>query len=156
MTEPTPTEYVDVNDYITIPVKGPKQDKTEDQEFFMSAGLIRRLVSILQHRGDVSEMYTDPLIQELLILETVTPRNERGVDLATQTTLDDYVMTQADADKLLAWIEGHVFNFFIKMGTLVSQAAANPNSPLQKLLHSATGLKDLAQTKLSVGASDVN
>jgi len=150
------TDYVAPDDYITLKVKWPTDaDKTE-REFFMSAGLIRRLSNAVQGVDNISEIYTNGALQEYMMVETIAPKTERGKVLDDRADLDDYQVSMDDADKLLDWINGHLYGFFIKTASKVEAEVNNKNSNLQKLARSTNGLVALAQKKQSAGDQDAN
>lgn len=156
-SEPTEVTMIDVDNYITAAVKYDGDEQAQERQFFMSAGLIRRLAGLVGNQDDMSRMYVDPVLQEVLLVEAIRPRTERGKEIDPATyTLEDYEMDQETADRVLEWIEGHIFNFFIKSALKVSKAASDKNSPLQKLTQSVTGLQALLPEKQSAGGSAAN
>lgn len=156
MTEPVENTEEKVerpDERITVTVKMPGGSEPEPKEIFMSAGLVRRLATVVQSLGDISQMYSDPMVEDILLTEILTPRTERGKSQKIYTA-EDFEMAMDEADRLLEWARGHVLHFFTKTVLRVGTVASNPNSPLLKLTQSLSGLAALAQQKHSAGATD--
>lgn len=137
--------------YMSLKYKGPNEAEATDHQVFMSAGLLRRLVGMAQSVQDITEIYANPYIQEILIVETLTPRSDRGTEKA-KYTLDDFEMTPKDGSKLMAWIAGHITSFFTEAVENIKTAVSEKGN-LTTLTESVNGLVDLAEKKQSAGHS---
>ena len=154
MIEPTEItqEKPTLDPRITVEVKMPDAKEAGPHEVFMSAGLIRRLTAIINSLGEMSQMYSDPMVEDVLLVEVLSPRTERGKTQKIYTG-EDFEMTMEEADRLLEWVRGHILDFFTKTVLRVGTEATNPNSQIQKLMQSLNGLAALMQEKQSAGPS---
>lgn len=144
-----PTEERKLSDRLTITVNN------QPTEIFMSGGLIRRLAAYTT-MDDITGIYADYQVQEILIIEALSPRSQRGVPLE-ELNIDQFGLSMGDAEKLIEWIVEHITDFFINS---VEQALKfqEKNIPiLQKietkaqLMQSQIGLKDSQEPKPSAG-----
>jgi hypothetical protein len=136
-------------DRFTVVVNG------QDQEVFMSGGLLRKLVPVAGVLSDFSDVYTNTEIQNELLVTALMPRNVRGSTVGTYS-IDDFEMTVEEFDKLLGWIMEHILHFFIGSVTNAQQMVEK-NQPamakLERLMQSMTGSPDSQLKKESAGDS---
>lgn len=152
MTE-TVTEIKPADPYLTVKVKMPGQEKAEDKELMMSAGLLRRVVAIASGAGDITEIYANPHIQQVILVEILQPRTEHGKK-RENLSLDDFEMLPEEADKIVTWAGSHILNFFSGAVNNIKSAVSDQGS-LKTLTDSLNGLANSVQTKPSAGASTV-
>lgn len=123
----------------------------ESKELFMSAGLVRRLVGLANVIDDITKIYVDAKVQELMIVEVVRPHTPRG-EAIKDYTLDDFEMSDADADLIIDWAGKHIVNFFTKSVQKL-QAAVTDNGEIKTLMDSLNGLSALVVKKPLDGPS---
>lgn len=138
---------------LTVSVKGPGDASPVSKELFMSAGLLRRLVAIAQAVEDITQLYSNPHVQDILIIEIMSPRTPRGEANMTYS-LDDFEMSPEDANKIVIWATGHITGFFTNAVENIKTAVMD-NGDLKTLMESLNGLSALAEKKLSAGGSTV-
>jgi hypothetical protein len=144
-----PTEERKLSDRLTITVND------QPTEIFMSGGLIRRLAAYTTFE-DVAGIYGDYQVQEILIIEALSPRSQRGVPLE-ELNIDKFNISMTEAEKLIEWIVEHITDFFINSVEQALKFQERNLPALQKIqakaesMQSLTGLKDSQELKPSAG-----
>lgn len=147
MTDETPQKPTD---RLTISVN----DK--EQTVFMSGGLIRKIMPYFAQYDDFTNVFSDFEMQNLLVVELVRPRTERG-EARKDYTIEDFQITQEETLKLVEWTVEHVLSFFIDTMKTSKRLADNNQhqvAVLTALLQSMTGSQASQEQKLSAGASE--
>lgn len=140
-------------DYLHIKVN------KEDKEVFMSGGLIRNLVPYFMDFTSVAEIFNQPIIQNEVIVQALKNRTARG-NPTENPTIDDFVMTMDDTNRLVAWITEHVLFYFIESVTTAHKLGQRNEPTLKKLealilsMASINGSQDSASQKPSAGLSE--
>lgn len=142
-------------DRITINVRLPGEADFKDHEIFMSAGLIRTLVNYANTVEDHSQLYTNPTLQEIMMIEALVGRNNRGEADTAELSLMDFGLSINESDKLMNWITEHVLDFFTRSIERLTESAKTPEGAIQRLMESLSGIQALAEKKASVGPTDV-
>jgi len=120
-------------------------------ELFMSAGLIRRLVTRTMASGeDVHGLYFNVPLQSELMLEALRPRAGHG-EPKSECSLDDFIMTIEDGERVTTWVTEHILYFFVKSATRLQKDLTAPEALLQKLMGSPTGTEALPEGSASAG-----
>lgn len=123
-------------------------------ELFMSAGLIRRLVTRTMTSGeDIHGLYFNVPLQSELMLEALRPRTEHG-NPKVECGLDDFIMTIEDGEKVTTWITEHILYFFVKSATRLQKDLTSPEALLQKLMGSPTGTEASPVGNASAGPTN--
>ena len=130
-------------DRLTLKVAG------QDKELFMSAGLVRKVASIVNELEDMAHIYLTPAVQERCAVQVLVERDERGRPKEDVDSLDlmAFEMTTEDAAKLFKWIGDHVMHFFIEGATNMETNLKDQMSVLQNLAQSLNGTVDSIQKK---------
>lgn len=142
----------ELDPFLTVKYQGPSDTEAVDHQILMSAGLLRRLVAIVQSIPDITAIYADVYIQEIVIVEVCKPRPIRGKE-PEQYTLNDFIMTPATANQILAWVSKHVMDFFTDAAERVKAATAETGE-IKTFLESLTGLVLSQNAKQSAGPTD--
>lgn len=149
MTEDLSIQAQKPDDKITVTVND------QEVEVFMSGGLIRTLVPYYMNSTTTTEIFSEVLLQNDIIVECVRPRNKSG-QVRKNYTIEDFEITPEDSNKLVAWVTEHVLYFFIDSMTSV-QDFSQRNKPqiqtLMRLMQSPVGLPDLQGQNASAGPS---
>lgn len=154
-----------MSDNLDIPkVQKPKDRLTitvneKDQEVFMSGGLIRQLAPIASSLGEFTQIFQNADIQEALIITALRPRTLAGQPVVKDLnySLDDFVMSTDEMDKLIAWIADHVLYFFVN-SLSAAKSLMDSNSDtmkrLDQLTRSLIGSQASTESNPSVGPSE--
>lgn len=141
------------SDYITIKVN------KADKEVFMSGGLIRNLVPYFMDFTSVAEIFNQPIIQNEVIVQALKDRTARGTP-TENPTIDDFLISMDDTNRLVAWITEHVLFYFIESVTTAHKLGQRNEPTLKKLealilsMASTNGSQDSASQKPSAGPSE--
>lgn len=128
----------------------------ELKEVFMSGGLIRNVVPYYMGMENITEIFSEPQLQNEVIVQCVKPRTMNGTPLKVYT-IDDFELSTDESNKLIAWVTEHVLYFFIDSLTTATKLGKRVESQatiLAKLMESAIGSQDSTQKKQSVGPSE--
>ena len=129
----------------------------EVKELLMTAGLVRRLASIIGSMENLESLFMDPITQSALMLETLRDRTPAGspTDPDLVDVLENkYPMSTAEGEKLTRWIADHVTHFFIA-GALTARDSMGPKmEELKSLMSSLNGLGDSITEKASAGPTE--
>lgn len=155
MTETT-EQTLPVDAYLKVSFADTPDGEPTEHTLFMSAALTRRIAGLSQAYGDLTQMYIDPHIQSLLILEAIRPRTKKGEKENPNLTLDDFPMDEKTAREILEWVLKHNSNFFIDAVSKAKNSITLENGPLKRLMDSLAGLAPSQNVKSSVGDSDVS
>ncbi len=129
----------------------------ERREILMSAGLIRRLASIIDGYENTANIFIDPILQTVLMIEALKPRAAHGTPVEKDRvyTLDDFDMSNEDGSKMVSWIGGHVLYFFIEGARHISENVVPQvkaaEEEIQTLTSSVSGTKSSLNETQSVG-----
>lgn len=141
------TESMEKNlpDRLTINVNG------EDKEIFMSAGLLRRCVTVMLGKSsvDLTELYINPEAQSELMVMCLVSRDQRGK--ASTMSIDDFEFTEQDGQTLFAWITEHILSFFVHNAERMRGDLESPLSALHKLTQSTLGTEGSPSISASAG-----
>ena len=129
MSDEQKAKPVKPQDRLTVTVNSMPQD------IFMSGGLIRQIVATIGGGvEDINTFFTNPFIQNDIVVEAVRPRNKRGQTKLNDDkpyTIDDFEITQEDFDTILNWAMEHVLYFFMSSLTN-AQALSEKTQPLME------------------------
>ena len=120
------------------------------KEFFMSAALVRTLVSVVGTGEQFAEMLTSPDLQSQLMAFVLCPRDEKG-RAQEDFYLDGVKISTSEGKRLLKWIEDHVLYFFIDSAETAKQSMEGP--AIQKLMELLNGLRASLPEMPSAGPS---
>ena len=124
-------------------------------EIFMSAGLIRNLVSKIQGPDDVGEIFMNAELQEDLFKEVLSDRDELGkVKDMEESVRRLNKLDPKEATALLEWLGDHILDFFISGVKSVTKALEMQEKATESLMASLDGMKDSQSEKPSAGASE--
>lgn len=130
MSNPNPRVTVTIND--------------EPVTFFMSFGLLDRLIVIVNETSSVASFEMDEVARYAIMREVFLKRGKSGVfeDTNEQFNLDDFLMTTDDAVSIFDWVTEHVMDFFVK-GVEKAKSTTEKMAPrIQNLKQFVSGSKD--------------
>lgn len=126
--------------------------KDEKREIFMSAALCQILIKTCEQNSEnVSDIYTNAGLQELLVIEVLRPRSLRG-DPEGDFTLSMAPISTSAMQPFKAWILEHILYFFIDSAQTAQQGIQG--TAFQKLTDLLLGSQVSVPEKLSAGATD--
>lgn len=132
------------DDYITLKFGKEKSE----HEYFMSAALLRSIVSQVESGDQFVQALQDPDLQQLLMSMVLCPRDERGKPVE-DFYLAGIEISPSEGNRLLTWVQEHVLHFFIDAAETGRKTLLSP--AMVKLADLLTGLKDLTEQKPSAG-----
>jgi hypothetical protein len=151
---------VQIPDYHTIKVGN------ESREIFMSYALLNLLAGYVVNLERLVTLHTDPYMHERLVTILLAPRDEKGRPQLEKEEDGDLVpfdlfstnISRKEVDALMAWVEAHLLDFFMKgmeamMNNVATQAPLlqKINQKTKDLELSIPGISDLISQKLAAG-----
>lgn len=134
------------DDTLTISLRSGRKD------LFMSAGLIRELISYVDDNQKFLGMWTDQTFQLFLMHVVLAPRDEKGKITTDDVSIVNAEIGVSESRVLLKWIEDHILYFFIENAETAKRAVTGP--ALTKLVHLLSGSALSAEQKQSAGPTD--
>lgn len=122
-------------------------------EIFMSSGLRDRLVEVAGEATNLTEILTEPKMQEKLCVVALCPRDQRGKALSN-FSIDDFEFSIEDGMTLKNWLAEHVFGFFTDTAQSVSNE--HMSNLIVKLTLLLTGQQASVEENSSAGPLTVD